>query len=153
MYDRILIPTDGSEVAEAAVDHGLDIAEKYGATVHTLYVVDIDAVSLGLGAEQVDRLHQGRLDEMEEIEADAEAATDYVAKRAQERGLDVVEDVDVGCPHAVIAEYAEDTDIDFVVMGSHGHSGAERALLGSVTERVLRSTERPVLVIDVEGSS
>ena len=52
----------------------------------------------------------------------------------------------------MIADYAEDHDIDLIVMGSHGRAGVRRALLGSVTERTLRSTHVPVLVVDVQGT-
>ncbi|GAA0535186.1 universal stress protein [Halorubrum ejinorense] len=148
MYERILVPTDGSDVAEAAVDHALDLAEKYDAEVHALYVVDIDSINLGLGTEQVDRLKQGRFDEMEEVKAKADEATGAVAARAAERGVEVVEHVSGGRPHKLIAEYAEDHDIGLIVMGSHGRAGVRRALLGSVTERTLRSTHVPVLVVD-----
>lgn len=152
MYERILVPTDGSDVAEAAVDHAVDLAEKYDAELHALYVVDIDAVSFGLGTEQVDRIRQGHLGEMEEVEEKANQATGIVADAAAERDVRVVEEVRVGRPHAVIADYAESEDVDLVVMGSHGRSGVKRAVLGSVTERVLRSTHRPVLVVDIHGS-
>ncbi|MGZ0747713.1 universal stress protein [Haloparvum sp. AD34] len=147
MYERILIPTDGSDVAETAVDQALGLAEAFDAEVHALYVVDIDSVNLGLGTEQVDRLRQGRFDEMEEVKARAEAATGAVADRAAERGIEVVEHVAGGRPHAVIADYADDNDVDLIVMGSHGRSGVSRAILGSVTERVLRSTDVPVQVV------
>ncbi|OYR71566.1 universal stress protein [Halorubrum ezzemoulense] len=148
MYDRILVPTDGSDVAEAAVDHALDLAEKYDAEVHALYVVDIDSVNISLGTEQVDRIKQGRFDEMDELKEQAEAATGVVADRGAERAVDVVEHVAGGRPHKVIADYAENHDIDIIVMGSHGRAGVRRALLGSVTERTLRSTHVPVLVVD-----
>ncbi|MDB2225506.1 universal stress protein [Halorubrum ezzemoulense] len=148
MYDRILVPTDGSDVAEAAVDHALDLAEKYDAEVHALYVVDIDSVNISLGTEQVDRIKQGRFDEMDELKEQAEAATGVVADRGAERDVDVVEHVAGGRPHKVIADYAENHDIDIIVMGSHGRAGVRRALLGSVTERTLRSTHVPVLVVD-----
>ncbi|MFL9709025.1 universal stress protein, partial [Aeromonas veronii] len=49
MYETILVPTDGSEVAETAVNHALDLAETYDATVHTIYVVDTDSMDLSLG--------------------------------------------------------------------------------------------------------
>ncbi|QRV16082.1 universal stress protein [Haloterrigena salifodinae] len=150
MYERILVPTDGSETAEAAIDHALELAERYDAVVHTLYVVDTDSMSLTLGAEQLDRIEQGKFGEMDEVRERAERATDYVADRARERGLEVVEHVSAGKPHSLIAEYVEDNDIDLVVMGSHGRSGIRRTLLGSVTERTLRSTRAPVLVVDTD---
>ncbi|MFC7167407.1 universal stress protein [Halospeciosus flavus] len=150
MYERILVPTDGSDVAEVAIDHAVDLAEKYDAEIHALYVVDVDAVSFGLGAEQVDRIRQGHFGEMDELEERANDATGAVAEAAAEHGISAVEEVRVGRPHAVIADYAEDEDVDLVVMGSHGRAGVSRAILGSVTERVLRSTHRPVLVVDYE---
>ncbi|WP_049982159.1 universal stress protein [Halorubrum sp. BV1] len=148
MYERILIPTDGSDVAEAAVDHALDLAEKYDAEVHALYVVDIDSVHLSLGTEQVDRLRQGRFGEMEELKEQADEATGSVADRGEERGIEVVEHISGGRPHKLIGEYAEDHGMDLIVMGSHGRAGVRRALLGSVTERTLRSTHVPILVVD-----
>jgi nucleotide-binding universal stress UspA family protein len=152
MYDRILVPTDGSDVAEAAVEQAIDLAEKYGAEVHALYVADTDAIAYGLGTEQVDRIRQGNFGEMQELREQAEAATAHVADRAAEHNLEVVEHHAGGRPHAMIADYAEDHDIDLIVMGSHGRAGVRRALLGSVTERTLRSTHTPVLVVDYQGT-
>ncbi|WP_265111261.1 universal stress protein [Halosolutus halophilus] len=152
MYEKILVPTDGSETSEVAVDHAIDLAEMYGADIHTLYVVDTDSMSLTLGGEQLDRIEQGRYGEMDEVRERAERATGHVADRASERGLDTVEHVSAGKPHTQIANYVEDNGIDLVVMGSHGRSGVTRALLGSVTERTLRSTHVPVLVVDVNGN-
>ncbi|WP_049890552.1 universal stress protein [Natrinema versiforme] len=151
MYDRILVPTDGSDTAEKAVEHALDLAEQYGAAVHALYVVDTNAMSLSLGAEQLDRIEQGNYGEMGEVRERAESATGYVADRARELGLETVEHVSAGRPHDMIGNYVADNDIDLVVMGSHGRTGVRRALLGSVTERTLRSTRAPVLVIDSDN--
>lgn len=148
MYERILIPTDGSEVSEVAVDHALDLAERYDADVHALYVVDTDAVAYGLGAEQVDRLRQGNFEGMTELREDAEEATGFVRDRGEAQGVTVTEHTSGGRPHKLIADYAENNDVDLIVMGSHGRSGVRRALLGSVTERTLRSTNVPVLVVD-----
>ena len=149
MYERILVPTDGSSVAENAVEHALDIAEQFGADVHALYVIDTDSMSLSLGTEQVDRIQQGKYREMDEVRERAERATGYVAERARERGLEAVEHVSAGRPHSLIADYTADNDIDLVVMGSHGRGGVKRMLLGSVAERTLRTTTVPVLVVDV----
>jgi nucleotide-binding universal stress UspA family protein len=148
MYDKILVPTDGSETAELAVEHAVEQAKLHGATVHALYVVDIDAVNLSLGTEQVDRLKAGNFGDMEEVKRKAEEATGAVAKRAEEAGVEVVEEVMPGKPHDAITKYAERNGIDLIVMGSHGRSGVRRVLLGSVAERVLRTTRIPVLVVD-----
>jgi len=152
MYERILIPTDGSDVAEAAVEQAIDLAEKYGAEIHALYVADTDAVAYGLGTEQVDRIRQGNFSQMTELREEAEEATAHVADLAAEHGLDVVEHHAGGQPHRMIGEYADDHDIDLIVMGSHGRAGVRRALLGSVTERTLRSTHVPTLVVDYQGA-
>ena len=151
MYDNILVPTDGSETSEIAVDNAVDIAEKYGATVHALYVVDVDATSYGLGTEQVDRIRQGHLDEMPEVKEDAEEATHYVANAAEAAGLDFEEHIRVGEPARAIRKFVEENDIDLVVMGSHGRSGLSRVILGSVAEKVLRRTHLPVLIVDDHG--
>ncbi|KOX94646.1 universal stress protein UspA [Haloarcula rubripromontorii] len=153
MYDNILVPTDGSETAENAVDQAVDIASKYGATVHALYVVDVDATSYSLGTEQVDRIRQGYLDEMTEVKADADEATGYVRDRAAEHGVEVKEHVTAGEPARAVRKFVEDNDIDLIVMGSHGRSGLKRVILGSVTEKVLRRTRLPVLVVDVHGDT
>ena len=148
MYNKILVPTDGSEVAGIAVDHALDIASKYDASVCALYVVDTDAVDIALGTEQVDRIRAGKFGEMDELKARAEKATDAVTEQADQKGIEATAEFQGGRPHRVISDFADNHDIDLIVMGSKGRSGIRRALLGSVTERTLRSTHRPVLVVD-----
>ncbi|MBP1987686.1 universal stress protein [Halolamina salifodinae] len=170
MYDNILVPTDGSDTAEAAVDRAVDLAAKYDghesrsdslanqnasrsgdATIHALYVVDIDAVNYSLGTEQVDRIRQGKLDDMPEVRDAADDATGYVAGAAAAMGVDAREHVRAGQPVRVIQNAIDELDADLVVMGSHGRSGISRALLGSVAEKVLRKTKIPVLVVDAHG--
>jgi nucleotide-binding universal stress UspA family protein len=150
MYEHILIPTDGSEAAQNAVEQAVDLAEKYDATLHALYVVDVDATNLSLGTEQVDRIRQGRIDEMPEVKAEAEEATGKVADAATARGVPVEEHVSAGSPSRAIRKFVDENDIDLVVMGSHGRSGLSRVVLGSVAEKVLRRTRVPVLVVDLE---
>jgi nucleotide-binding universal stress UspA family protein len=153
MYERILVPTDGSAAARAAVEHAVDLASRYDATVHALYVVDIEATNLALGTEQVERLRRGKLDEMPELRARADDATDYVAEVAAGDGVPVEEHVRVGYPARSIRAFVEENGVDLVVMGSHGRSGLSKVLLGSVSEKVLRGTRVPVLVVDVRGGS
>ncbi|RDI72559.1 universal stress protein [Halopelagius longus] len=148
MYEHILVPTDGSETAQQAVEQAVDLASKYGATIHALYVIDVDAASYSLGTEQVNRIRRGNLDEMPEVKADAKEATGYVADAAAERDVAVEEHVTTGEPTRAIRKFIDENDIDLVVMGSHGRSGLSRVVLGSVAEKVLRRTRLPVLVVD-----
>ena len=152
MYERILIPTDGSNVAEQAATHAVDIAARYDAELYVLFVVDTDAVAYGLGTEQVDRLQQGKFGEMHELRERAERATGAVADRATAAGVTVHEAIDAGTPYRVIADFADDEEIDLIVMGSSGRSGVRRMVLGSVTERTIRATPVPVLVVDRRGA-
>ncbi len=151
MYENILVPTDGSEAARAAVDQAADIAAKYDARLHALYVIDIGATNVTLGTEQVERLKQGKLDEMPELKARAEDATGYVTDVAAAHGVEVEEQILVGYPVRAIRRFVGDHDIDLIVMGSHGRSGLSRVVLGSVSEKVLRQTHLPVLVVDVHS--
>jgi len=151
MYDRILVPTDGSETAAAAVEHAVRLATEYDAEIHGLYVVDTNAMSITLGPEQVDRLHQGQFEEMGELNDDANEALQVVADAAEAAGIPVTTVIRGGKPHKKIGDYIEEGGIDAVVMGSRGRSGVKRRIMGSVTERVLRSTTVPVLVIDEKG--
>jgi len=149
MYNTILIPTDGSEVAENAVTHAIDLATKYDASIHALYVVDLDAMDVAVGTEQIDRFRQGDLSDLPELESRARRATGYVAKEAGDHELDVTEAIVAGNPRKQIASYGEEHDIDLIVMGSAGRGGVRRVLLGSVAERTLRTTDIPVLVVDI----
>ncbi|NGM67515.1 universal stress protein [Natronolimnobius sp. AArcel1] len=150
MYDTILVPTDGSDVAENAVDHAVDLARQYDADIHALYVVDLDAMDVAVGTEQIDRFKQGNLSDLPELEQRATDATGSVAQQVSESGIDVTEAIIAGNPHTQIANYADDHDVDLIVMGSAGRGGVRRVLLGSVAERTLRSTQKPVLVVDID---
>lgn len=148
MYDDILIPTDGSDVAETAIDHAIDLARTYDATLHALYVVDVDAVDVSLGTEQVQRIKEGHFEEMTELQARATEATGSVVEQAGD-DLEVVEAIEAGQPHRAISDYVDENGVDAVVMGSAGRGGVRRALLGSVAERTVRSVTAPVMVVDV----
>jgi len=140
MYDRILVPTDGSDPASAATDHALTIADRFDATVHGLYVVDVDGIAHeapGLGLDAL----RGALRE------EGESAVAAVSEAAEDRGVDVRESVVEGVAEDAIVDYAADEDIALIVMGTHGRRGLDRYLVGSVTERVVRRTEVPTLVV------
>jgi nucleotide-binding universal stress UspA family protein len=140
MYSDILVPVDGSEEVMSAVEHAFDHAERYGSTVHALYVVDESKSGSGL-------IGAGSTSAIEQLRKNGEQATESIAKRGRENDIDVITAVREGLPYKGIIEYADEHDVDLLVMSTHGRSGMNRFLFGSVTERVLRITDRPVLVV------
>lgn len=138
MYETILVPTDGSPAAEAAIGHALDIGTKYDATIHGLFVVDGSAYStLEAGAEIV----------LEALETEGQQAVERIKQKATDAGLECVTNTRSGTAYQTILQYIEDEGIDLVVMGTHGRQGIDRYLLGSVTERVVRTADVPVLTV------
>lgn len=137
MYDDLLLPTDGSDGVEVARERAFDVAERYDATVHALYVADSDRYSTVT-------FETGVVDVLERVGIEAVAE---VAAHGKDRGLAVVEAVVQGAPHKGIIAYAEEHGIDLIVMATHGRTGVDRYLLGSVTERVLRTSPVPVLAV------
>lgn len=159
MFERILVPTDGSGRAERALPYAVELAARFDATLFPMYVVDTNAIGHALGAEQADRLEAGHFGEMTELHERAASAIERARERIDERAdaleADVAVDpvIEAGVPHRMIAEFAEENDVDLVVMTSQGRGGVARAILGSVTERVARNTTTPVLVVDAADDS
>ena len=138
MYSEILLPTDGGPASAAATDHAVDLAAQVDARLHALYVLDTTAYpALDAGAETVQSA----------LRAEGQAALDAVSETAAAAGVPVVSELVSATPHNGIIEYATDNDVDLVVMGTHGRTGLDRFLLGSVTERVVRTAETPVLTV------
>ena len=141
MYDEILVPTDGSAAAERSIDEAIELAVATDARLHALYVVDTRTLS-GLPSAQGSTIEQA-------LEAQGDAAVEGVRDRAEAAGLSVTTTVAVGNPATEILAYADDAPVDAIVMGTHGRTGVDRFLLGSVTERVLRRASAPVLVVRI----
>ena len=142
MFDRILIPTDGSDQAKPAVEMALGLAETHGATLHVLFIVDQPTTVSGMGEG-----FSGLDDLLDALEERGHQATTAIVERAREQDIETTAAVRRGNPHDDILSYAEDNDIDVIVMGTHGRTGVKRALLGSVTENVVRHSEIPVLTV------
>lgn len=138
MYTDILVPTDGSDASLDAAEHAFSHAERYGATVHVLSVVEEEENTSIVGRGE------GTFGALRE---EGEKAVEEITDSATERGLDVRSAVKVGTPHRVIRDYADEHGVDLIVMSTHGRSGVDRFLMGSVTERVLRVSDVPVLAV------
>lgn len=142
MYNRILVPTDGSEGSETAIEHAVDLARGYGASIHGLYVTDQRSYA-GMAGD-MDR--EAIREEEEEM---GRQALDRIEDAATEAGVEITTALAVGVPHEQIVETIMERDIDLVVMGTHGRTGLERMLLGSTTEKVLRLSPVPVHAVPV----
>ncbi|WP_254525497.1 universal stress protein [Natrinema caseinilyticum] len=135
-FRRILVPTDGSDQASAAVDLGIETAAETGATLDLLSVVSVTRYGTDAKTDQL----------IDHLEKNARSALETAAADAAD-DVDVRTAVSVGTVHREISAYAERKDVDLLVMGTHGRSDVERELLGSVTERVLRTAPVPVLTV------
>lgn len=140
MYNTILLPTDGSKGAEKAVEHALSLAEEYDAELHVLNVVDISSQSTTDMWTNV----------LGELEKKGEELTQEVVAKAEERGIDASAEVINGVPSREIVNRADEEDADLMVMGTHGRTGLDRLLIGSVAEKVVRTAEVPVMTVREE---
>jgi len=140
MFSTMLVPTDGSAGAEATIGHAIEFARTYGAAVHTLYVVDTGAEPAGIAGSDREALYAPS-------ERRGREATIRITDRAADADLTAAREVREGVPHQEILAYTDEHDVDLIVMGTHGRTGADRARLGSTTERVLTLADVPVLSV------
>lgn len=140
MYDRVLVPTDGSDAATAALEHAIGIARRNDAELHTLY-----ATALGELTDSLDEETLGAT--VERIQRAGETAVQDLAEQAANEGITAETAVVDGPAAQAILEYVEDNEIDVVVMATRGRTGEQREFIGSVTERVVRLSPVPVLTV------
>lgn len=143
MYQDILVPTEGDDSVGVVAEHAGSLAQRYDATVHVLSVMDtrnrFEGPSMGVGEEAW-------------ADAERERAEEAIAAAEVALPADVAVDraIESGVPHATILEYAETAEVDVVVMGTHGRTGLDHYLIGSIAERVVRQSPVPVLTVRIE---
>lgn len=137
MYDRILLPTDGSEANNRAVEQAIGLARETDAELHVVFVVE----DIPYAPEMMDDQVEGQL------RAIGEKAIEDIRERAESEGVEIVATIREGAPHSSILGYVDEEDVDVIVMGTQGRSGLDRYLLGSVTERIVRTSDVPVLTV------
>jgi nucleotide-binding universal stress UspA family protein len=166
MYDNILLPTDGSAGASAAADHVASIASQYDATVHVLFVAEDDMGAGGYvygeqgGSEQagmVGKQRDVKTSGLTNIRHDLMGAVTAHGEEVVAAAADQLTDVDGvqtsvqrGRVYETINDYCATHEIDLIVMGTHGHTGVERYLLGSTAEKVIRTAPIPVMTVSSE---
>jgi nucleotide-binding universal stress UspA family protein len=138
MFDKILVPLDGSELAEAIVPHAEAVADRHQAEVILLQVLSAKRVNPERAAKE---RHESE---------------DYlmgVEQRLLEKGMNARYTIRHGSdPAAEIVDYAEVNKVDLIAMSTHGRSGMSRWLFGSVASRVLQGTSKPILLIRSAGA-
>ncbi|MFB6194062.1 MAG: universal stress protein [Halobaculum sp.] len=139
-YTDVLLPTRGGDGSELAVDHAVSIAARFGATLHVVYVVDVRSQAAKHDTYEIEEL----VDELRT------AVTDAVTDRADEADVDTRVAIKQGTPHNAIQRYAADHGVDLLVMGTHGRGRVERFLLGSITERTIRTADIPVVTVRLD---
>ena len=139
--NTILVPSDFSECSDEALAYGLELARRFNAKVHLLHVVQDPATqpwaAEGFAApviEVVDEWQRQADARLRALVPDADRAR-------------VIVTTTVATPYAEILAYAEEHDVDLIVMGTHGRSGVSHLLLGSIAERVVRRAPCPVLTV------
>jgi nucleotide-binding universal stress UspA family protein len=150
LIKRILVPLDGSKVAEQIVPHAEELARGMGAELilfqayeSFLGVISGEAM-VTMSAEEIKEANKHR-------EEDAKAYLRTIAGTLREMGLTVSEVVVPGDPADVILSYAESNAVDIISMSTHGLSGLKRWVFGSVTDKVLHAGDMPVLVVRAAG--
>lgn len=131
MFNKFLIPVDGSNPAKRAAKYGLELAVKYDAPVDLLYVVETGRLT----DDEAKKRERGNAILEEVMELDIDGAPSIETHLTE------------GNPSSVISEHVADNDIDLVVMGRHGRTGVGEHMFGTVAERVLRSVETPILTV------
>jgi len=130
MFDTIMIPTDGSDYSRKAEDMALSLAKKLGSKVVAVHIID-------------DKL----IYPYEVLEEEGKAILKKVQEKGQENGVEVHEILIVGSPTHDMAKITEKAGADLVVIATHGKTGLEKILMGSVAENALKKVHVPVLLV------
>ncbi|MFW6448745.1 MAG: universal stress protein [Halobacteriota archaeon] len=140
MAKHILVPIDGSEQSDEALDYAIDSYPDADFTA--LHVIELGTGDLAAFAGMT-----GGVPDEESLSEEAKALLDDAKARIEGAGATARTDQRRGRPDRAIVQEIEEGDYDLVVLGSHGRSGVSRVLLGSVAEKVVRRSPIPVLVV------
>jgi nucleotide-binding universal stress UspA family protein len=139
MYDQILVAVDGSEHASTAVTHAIELADRYDATLHALYVIESRTAYDNAIIDPEER--------RDALREDGEDVLADVRQRADAQGVTLQTTITEGAPPEEMLTYLGREGIDMVCMGERGQSDFKTVLLGSATETVVHESDIPVVVV------
>ncbi len=150
MYKKIMVPLDGSELAECVLPH----LEVFIKDYHVKNVVLVQVVEPILTVVNVE--FSPSTQELEKSDADmkfsAQKYLDQMINRLKHEGTTLDSEILYGRVAEEIVDYAENNDIDLILVATHGRSGISRWVRGSVTDKILRSANAPVLMVRAPGA-
>ena len=138
MYEKVLVPLDGSEMAEGALLYAEQLAGRLGSEITLVYVNE-------LSSYLKENLIQSYLQKM--VEVTKEGVSRYRSAPGISPSIEVKSVIVPGSPAETIIEYADSNNMGSIIMSTHGQSGIKQWALGSVAERVVRATTKPVLLV------
>lgn len=142
---KILVPTDFSPSSDMALDKALDMAEQYHSKVVVLHVIDETiqqcAADYCISQEDMERLQE------QSMKRSRERLEDEVNSVRGKRAVEIEYDLQWGTPVDIIINEQQKTGSDLIVLGSHGKKTFKEHLIGSVTDKVVRSSRAPVMVV------
>jgi nucleotide-binding universal stress UspA family protein len=141
MYERILVPLDGSELAETALPYATELAGRLASDVTLVYVSESPN-------DPHQNEHRSYMDKM--VGATKRGVERYL-EDPKSQTTQVKSEILFGNPAEMIVDYADKTEVGLIVMSTHGRSGLNRWTLGSVADKVVRATKRPVELIRAKG--
>jgi nucleotide-binding universal stress UspA family protein len=170
MFDTVLVPLDGSELAETVLPHVAELGQSCATKVVLLRVIAppgdgtralYESLRLDMPMAPQPELVEGRTvvqhpiyreQEMASLQAAAKQSLTRAKERLSKAGVETRTDIMFGRPAERIVEYAQSEQVDLIAMVTHGRSGFRRRVFGSVAEKVLRTTTLPVLLVRPPGA-
>lgn len=133
LFERIMVPTDGSDFAARSEDIAIEIAKKFNSTIVAVHIID-------------DKL----IYPFEVLEDEGKSILKKVKEKAEKEKVTIQDVLIVGSPTHDMAKIVKKTETDLVVIATHGKTGLEKLILGSVAESALKSVNKPVLLVKKE---
>ena len=140
-YRRLLCPVDFSGISKNAFQIAIDLAVLFKADLHVMYVFQMPASTIPEGIYDIPD------DAEDKVKNHFSKKLGEFIKNHSTPEINITTGLYAGFPHVEIIKYANETNADMIVMGTHGRTGLSHVLLGSVTERVIRTSDIPVLTV------